>query len=90
MTVAKLGSNRSHAGGRRHVTVDLQPPHWRACKPKPPSGACSQLLTSEPQPLAATAMVIAETACLLDTKRAPRAEALLEKSILDGQLPERV
>jgi hypothetical protein len=56
----------------------------------PDYGACSQLLTSEPQPLAATAIVIAETACVLDTERAPRAEAVLYQSILDGQLPERV
>jgi len=48
--------------------------------------ASAELLTAEPQPLTTTAMVIAETAYLLDRELGPRVEALLYQSILDGQL----
>ncbi len=46
----------------------------------------SRLLTAGRQPLVTTAMVIAETAYLLDRELGPRVEALLYQSILDGGL----
>lgn len=52
----------------------------------PHHDACSQLLTSEMQPLTTTAMVIAETAYLLDRELGPAVEALLYQSIIDEQL----
>jgi predicted nucleic acid-binding protein len=48
--------------------------------------ACAELLSSEPEPLVTTAMVIAESAYLLDRELGPQVEALLYQSIIDGQL----
>ena len=48
--------------------------------------AVAELLSTEPEPLVTTAMVIAETAYLLDRELGPRVEALLYQSILDEQL----
>lgn len=48
--------------------------------------SCVQLLGAEPQPLVTTAMVIAESAYLLDRELGPHVEALLYRSIIDGQL----
>ncbi|MFP5346046.1 MAG: type II toxin-antitoxin system VapC family toxin [Actinomycetes bacterium] len=48
--------------------------------------SCSRLLATQPQPLTTTAMVIAETAYLLDRELGPSVEALLYQSILDRQL----
>jgi predicted nucleic acid-binding protein len=47
---------------------------------------CAWLLQSETEPLITTAMVIAETAYLLDRELGPHAEATLYQSITDGQL----
>ncbi len=46
----------------------------------------SRLLTTEPQPLVTTAIVIAETAHLLDRELGRRVEALPYHSILDDAL----
>lgn len=48
--------------------------------------ACLDLLTDEPEPLITTAMVIAETAYMLDRDLGPQAEARLYDSILTEQL----
>lgn len=47
---------------------------------------CRTLLEGDPGPLVTTAMVIAETAYLLDRQLGPRAEAALFASITDGNL----
>lgn len=52
----------------------------------PHHDAAAELLSTEPEPLVTTAMVIAETAYLLDRELGPRVEALLFQSILDEQL----
>lgn len=52
----------------------------------PHHDTCSRLLTTEPQPLVTTGVVIAETAYLLDHELGPGVEALLYQSILDGGL----
>lgn len=52
----------------------------------PRHDACAQLLSGEAQPLITTAMVIAETAYLLDRELGPHIEALLYQSIIDRQL----
>jgi len=52
----------------------------------PAHTACAQLLTGETEPLVTTAMVIAETAYLLDRELGPQVEATLYQSITDGQL----
>lgn len=52
----------------------------------PHHDSCARLLATEQQALATTAMVIAETAYLLDRELGPHAEALLYQSILDGGL----
>lgn len=52
----------------------------------PHHDACAVLLQNETEQLVTTAMVIAETAYLLDRDLGPRAEALLYQMILDGDL----
>lgn len=52
----------------------------------PHHDSCARLLITEPQPLVTTAMVIAESAYLLDRELGPRIEALLYQSIIDRQL----
>lgn len=52
----------------------------------PHHDSCARLLTTEPRPMVTTAMVIAESAYLLDRELGPRVEALLYQSIIDGQL----
>ena len=52
----------------------------------PHHDAAGGLLSTEPEPLVTTALVIAETAYLLDRELGPRVEALLYQSILDEQL----
>lgn len=47
---------------------------------------CARLLQTETEPLITTAMVIAETAYLLDRELSPQAEATLYQSITDGHL----
>lgn len=48
--------------------------------------SCARLLADEPEPLVTSAMVIAETAYLLDRELGPRVEALLYESIVDQEL----
>ena len=52
----------------------------------PHHDAAAVLLSTAPEPLVTTALVIAETAYLLDRELGPRVEALLYQSILDEQL----
>lgn len=52
----------------------------------PAHAACAELLTGESEPLVTTAMVIAETAYLLDRELGPAVEATLYTAITDGQL----
>jgi predicted nucleic acid-binding protein len=52
----------------------------------PHHDACAQLLSGEPSPLTTTAMVVAETAYLLDREFGPQVEALLYQSIMEDQL----
>jgi uncharacterized protein len=52
----------------------------------PHHDACAELVTTEAEPLVTTAMVIAESAYLLDRELGPEVEALLYQSIIDGQL----
>lgn len=59
------------------ATADTTDPHHHACL---------DLLATEPEPLVTTAMVIAETAYLLDRDLGPHIEANLYDSITAGQL----
>lgn len=59
------------------ATADTTDPHHHACL---------DLLAEEPEPLVTTAMVIAETAYLLDRDLGPAVEANLYESITGGQL----
>jgi len=52
----------------------------------PHHSACADLLTSQTGPLVTTAMVIAETAYLLDRELGPVVEATIYESITAGQL----
>lgn len=52
----------------------------------PAHDACVELLTGETEPLVTNAMVIAETAYLLDRELGPQVEATLYQSITEGQL----
>jgi predicted nucleic acid-binding protein len=52
----------------------------------PHHDACAALLQNETEPLVTSAMVIAETAYLLDRDLGPHAEALLYQMILDEDL----
>ena len=52
----------------------------------PDHATCARLLQNETEPLITTAMVIAETAYLLDRELGPQAEATLYQSITDGEL----
>ncbi|MFC7754554.1 type II toxin-antitoxin system VapC family toxin [Tsukamurella soli] len=48
--------------------------------------SCARLLEAETEQLVTTAMVIAESAYLIDRELGPQAEATLYQSITDGQL----
>lgn len=52
----------------------------------PYNQVCAELLNSEAEPLVTTAMVIAETAYLLDRELGSQVEATLYQAITDGQL----
>ena len=52
----------------------------------PHHAACADLLEREPEPLVTTAMVIAETAYLLERELGSAVEATLYQAIIDGQL----
>lgn len=59
------------------ATADITDPHHTACL---------DLLADEPEPLVTTAMVIAETAYLLDRDLGPQAAARFYDSITSGQM----
>lgn len=48
--------------------------------------SCAALLEDEAEPLVTTAMVVAETAYLLDRELGPHVEALFYDAIIEGQL----
>lgn len=53
---------------------------------EPEHAACAAVLQNETEPLVTTAMVIAETAYLLDRELGAQVEATLYESITNGQL----